>query len=63
MRWPVASYCNIFSEQLDNDFKFFISTNYNYDKRIWKSWFFEITKNDWQSTDTDNYRYPKLGVG
>ena len=52
-----------FSDKNDRDFKFFISTNYNYEKRIWKSWLYEITENDWKSTDTDEYRFPVLGTG
>ena len=52
-----------FSDKNDRDFKFFISTNYNYAERIWKSGFFEITQNDWQSTNTEEYRFPELGTG
>ena len=54
---------NTFSGTSERDFKFFISTNYNYDKRIWKSWLFKITQNDWRSTDTNEYRFPQLGTG
>ena len=60
--WPMAM--NNFSGQ-DNDkeYKFFISTDFNYEKQKWKSGFFQINDADWQSTDTNEYRFPILGSG
>ena len=45
---------------VDKTFKFYISAAYNFDKRIWKSWWLEIEDHRWQNSTTTDYKYPTL---
>ena len=47
----------------DKDLRFFISTRYDYSKNIWKSGFFKIAKNDWDTSKKTGYRFPIEGGG
>ena len=54
---------NFSGQDNDKEYKFFISTDFSYEKQKWKSGFFQINDADWQSTDTNEYRFPILGSG
>ena len=42
------------------DFKFYITADYDFEKQIWKSWWFEIERNRWRDSETYDYKYPVL---
>ena len=42
------------------DFKFYITANYDFEKQIWKSWWFEIESDRWKDSETKDYKYPVL---
>ena len=44
----------------DQDFDFHISAEYNFDKRIWTSSWFEIERNWWKDSKINVYKYPIL---
>lgn len=46
---------------IDKDFRFFISAEYNFETKIWKSGYFEIDKKFWKDTKTTQHRFPILG--
>ena len=45
----------------DKQHKFFVSAEYDFETKIWKSWYFEIEENQWQDSNTTEYRFPILG--
>ena len=47
----------------EKHFKFYISAQYNFQKKSWKSWYFELQSSQWYDTNTTEYRFPLLGVG
>ena len=46
--------------QNDQDYSFYISAEYNFDERIWRSWWFEIESGWWKDSETIDYKYPIL---
>ena len=42
------------------DYSFHISAKYDFDKRIWKSWWFEIERDFWKDSGLNDYKYPIL---
>ena len=42
------------------DYSFHISAEYDFDKRIWKSWWFEIERDFWKDSGVNDYKYPIL---
>ena len=46
--------------QNDQDYSFYISAEYNFDERIWRSWRFEIESGWWKDSETNDYKYPIL---
>ena len=50
----------------ERDISFFLNANYDFKNRIWKSGFFKIQDEDWESLgiiDGAGYKYPILGDG
>ena len=47
----------------ERNFKFYISAQYNFENKNWKSWNFKIQSSQWYDTNTTEYRYPPLGIG
>lgn len=47
----------------DRDIDFFLNSDFDFEKQIWKSGFFKIHEKDWAISDTREYRYPILGIG
>ena len=48
---------------MEKDITFFLDTNFDFGKNIWKSGFFQIQEDDWEITDYAEYKYPILGNG
>ena len=46
--------------QYAKDFKFYITADYDFEKQIWKSWWFEIESDRWKDSETKEYKYPVL---
>ena len=44
----------------DQDYSFHISAEYVFDKRIWRSWWFEIENDWWEDSGIKDYKYPIL---
>ena len=44
----------------DQDYSFHISAEYFFDKRIWRSWWFEIENDWWEDSGIKDYNYPIL---
>lgn len=40
---------------------FFLNAYFDFKNKIWKSGIFEISKEDWVKSDTNEYKYPILG--
>ena len=51
------------SKKIEKDITFFLDTNFDFVKNIWKSGFFQIQEDDWEITDNGEYKYPILGNG
>ena len=47
----------------DRDINFFLNSDFDFEKQIWKSGFFKIQEKDWAIADTQEYKYPILGMG
>lgn len=45
----------------DKEFQFFISAEYNFETKTWKSWHLEIDEDQWMDSNTTFYRFPLLG--
>ena len=50
-------------KKIEKDISFFLDTNFDFVKNIWKSGFFQIQEDDWEITDNGEYKYPILGNG
>lgn len=50
-------------KKIEKDIQFFLDTNFDFVKNIWKSGFFQIQEVDWEITDDAEYKYPILGNG
>ena len=50
-------------KKIEKDITFFLDTNFDFVKNIWKSGFFQIQDDDWEITDNAEYKYPILGNG
>ena len=50
-------------KKIEKDITFFLNTNFDFEKNIWKSGFFKIQEHDWEITDKTEYKYPILGNG
>lgn len=49
-----------FIENISRDYRFYISADYNFESRVWKSWWFEIDRDRWKESNTTDYEYPTL---
>ena len=47
----------------DKNLKFYISAQYSFENKNWKSWYFKIHNSQWHDTNTTEYRFPILGTG
>jgi len=47
----------------DKNLRFFISTNYDFPKQIWKSGFSKIDRNDWVGSNKSDHQFPIEGDG
>ena len=51
-------------KKIERDMQFFLNSEYDFKKKIWKSGFFKIQQQDWEiSPNTIEYRFPILGIG
>ena len=48
---------------MDRDFKFYISAEYNFETETWNSGYFSIRNSQWKNSNTTAYRFPILGPG
>ena len=46
--------------QNDKDYAFHISAEYDFDKRIWRSWWFQIEGDWWRDSNITDHKYPIL---
>ena len=44
----------------EREFDFYISASYDFEERIWRSWWLEIEANRWKDSLTKDYKYPIL---
>ena len=47
----------------DRDIEFFLNSDFDFQKQIWRSGFFKIQEKDWAIAKTPAYKYPILGNG
>ena len=47
----------------ERDVVFFLNSQYDFKKQVWKSGFFKIQEKDWAVSDTAEYKYPILDDG
>ena len=51
-------------KKIERDMQFFLNSEYDFEKKIWKSGFFKIQQQDWEiSPNIIDYRFPILGIG
>ena len=46
--------------QNEREFDFYISASYDFEERIWRSWWLDIEANRWKDSLTKDYKYPIL---
>ena len=47
----------------ERNFRFFLNSQFDFSKKIWRSGLFNLKKKDWAMSDTDEYKFPILGGG
>ena len=46
----------------ERDFLFFLNSQFDFSKQVWKSGLFKIQEKDWAKSDTVEYKFPILGM-